>query len=153
MPQVKPPITDQRNWHEKHKDSLSRTDRIADKITAFAGTVHFIYLHIIWWASWFVINSHLLHLTFDKYPYNLLTMILSLEAILLATLIMISQNRQAARDKIQAEHQYEHQEMELKFNTKLTEDIHSLIKTSSRKITVTTPQLRDKSGKFKKVAK
>lgn len=115
-----------KNWHEKHQDTLSLSDRIADKVTAFAGTMRFIYFHFIWWVFWFIINSKFTHLSFDNYPYNLLTMILSLEAILLATLIMISQNRQTARDKIQAQHQYQHQEKELLLNTKLTKEIHSL---------------------------
>lgn len=102
-----------KNWHQKHQETLSASDRIADKVTAFAGNIRFIYIHFLWWAGWFLINSSLFHLTFDQYPYSLLTMILSLEAILLATLIMITQNRQAARDKIQAEHQYETQEKEI----------------------------------------
>jgi len=107
---------------------MSTSDKIADKVTAFAGTMRFIYVHFVWWIAWFVINSNLLHLSFDKYPYNLLTMILSLEAILLATLIMISQNRQAARDKVQAEHQAEHQEKELALNTELTKEVNELTK-------------------------
>jgi uncharacterized membrane protein len=117
-----------RNWYKKHQDQMSRSDRVADKVTAFAGTMHFIYVHFVWWIGWFIVNSNLLHLTFDKYPYNLLTMILSLEAILLATLIMISQNRQSARDKVQAEHQFEHQEKELIANTELTKEINELTK-------------------------
>lgn len=118
-----------KNWYRKHQDQLSVSDRIADSVTAFAGTMRFIYVHFVWWILWFVINSSILHLTFDKYPYNLLTMILSLEAILLATLIMISQNRQASRDKIQSEHEYEHQEVELQENTKLTKEIRELTET------------------------
>ena len=114
------------NFYQKHQDQMSRSDKVADKVTALAGTIHFLYIHFVWWIIWFIVNSKLLHLTFDKYPYNLLTMILSLEAILLATLIMISQNHQAARDKVQAEHQYEHQEKELNVNTKLTREIHRI---------------------------
>jgi uncharacterized membrane protein len=105
---------------------MTFSDRIADKVSSFAGTMHFLYVHVVWWTLWFVINSSLLHLTFDKYPYSLLTMVLSLEAILLSTLIMISQNRQSSRDKIQAEHQYKHQELELLENTKLTKQVHEL---------------------------
>lgn len=116
-----------KNWHQQYQDGLSKTDKIADKVTSFAGTIHFIYVHFIWWTIWFVINSSLLHLTFDKYPYNLLTMLLSLEAILLATLIMISQNRQAERDKVQAEHQYKHQESELKLQTKILLDQNKIL--------------------------
>ncbi len=114
------------NWYKKHQDTLSVSDKVADKVTAFAGTMKFIYVHFVWWIIWFVVNSSLFHLTFDRYPYNLLTMVLSLEAILLGTLILIAQNRQAARDKIQAEHQYEHQEKQLKINTDLTQVVHDL---------------------------
>src|SRR6266849_670659 len=117
-----------KNWYRKHQDQMSTSDKIADKVTAFAGTMRFIYVHFVWWIAWFVINSNLLHLSFDKYPYNLLTMILSLEAILLATIIMISQNRQAARDKVQVEHQVEHQEKELALNTELTKEVNELTK-------------------------
>lgn len=128
MPRIEPPApTGHKNWHQKHQDSLSFSDKIADKVTGFAGTMRFIYAHFVWWLFWFSINGLILKINFDKYPYNLLTMVLSLEAILLATLIMISQNRQGARDKIQAEHQYEHQELELKLNTQLTKEIHELV--------------------------
>lgn len=134
-----------KNWHQQASDQLSFSDRLADRITSFAGTMRFIYVHFVWWTVWFIINSNLLHLTFDQYPYNLLTMLLSLEAILLATLIMISQNRQAARDKVQAEHQYEHQEKELAENTELTraikaqnDGIHELAQLIHDHITKTT---------------
>lgn len=115
-----------KNWHQKHQDTLTRSDKIADKVTAFAGTMRFLYIHFVWWGFWFFINANFLHIQFDKYPYGLLTMILSLEAIVLATLIMISQNRQEQRDKIQAEHQYKHQEKELALNTELTKQVHEL---------------------------
>lgn len=143
MPKVQPPlIAGHSNWHEKHRESMSLSDRIADRVTNFAGTMHFVYTHFIWWAFWFSLNS--IFKPFDKYPYSLLTMILSLEAILLATLIMISQNRQSARDKVQAEHQYEHQEQELKFNTEITKEIHELVKGSGLR------QKRDSNGRFTK---
>lgn len=124
-----------KNWHQRSEDKLSPSDRIALAITGFAGTLRFIYIHIVWWILWFVVNSRLTHLTFDKYPYNLLTMILSLEAILLGTLIMIGQNLQAARDKMQAEHQFEHQELELQENTRITKDIHDLSQSIHKLIT------------------
>lgn len=102
-----------KNWNQAHSDQLNKSSKLALKITDFAGTLRFIYIHIAWWGAWFIINLGFLHLTFDRYPYSLLTMILSLEAIVLGTLIMIGQNSQSSRDKIQAEHQYKHQELEL----------------------------------------
>jgi uncharacterized membrane protein len=65
----------------------SAQNRIADNITRFAGSMWFVYLHIAWFSIW--IASGLEH-----YPYGLLTMIVSLEAIFLSTFVMISQNRQ-----------------------------------------------------------
>jgi uncharacterized membrane protein len=123
-----------KNWFEKHQDSMSLSDMVSDSVTRFAGTMRFLYVHFVWWGGWFIVNSKLTHLTFDKYPYNLLTMVLSLEAIVLATLIMISQNRQAARDKVQAEHQYETQEVELKENTELTREVHAMAKAQAKHI-------------------
>jgi len=62
-------------------------NRVADSITRFAGSMWFAYLHIAWFASWIVVGI-------ESYPYGLLTMIVSLEAIFLSTFVMISQNRQ-----------------------------------------------------------
>ena len=62
-------------------------DRIADQITKFAGSMWFVYLHVVWFASWILFGV-------EGYPFGLLTMIVSLEAIFLSTFVMISQNRQ-----------------------------------------------------------
>lgn len=83
--------------HLRHKSLGERTlqDRIADAITSFSGRMLFAYIHIIWFSIWIVLNSGVLGLApFDPFPYGLLTMIVSLEAIFLATFILISQNRQ-----------------------------------------------------------
>ena len=73
----------------------SLQDRIADAITAFSGSMAFLYLHIVWFALWVAINKGFIHgmKPFDPYPFNFLTMVVSLEAIFLSTLVMISQNR------------------------------------------------------------
>ncbi len=69
-------------------------DRIADRITWFSGSMIFVYIHLAWFAIWLAINLGWTHLKpFDPYPFNLLTMIVSLEAIMLATFVLISQNR------------------------------------------------------------
>jgi uncharacterized membrane protein len=85
-------------------------DRVADRVTAFAGSMVFIYVHAAWFGSWIVINLGL-HFAglpkFDPFPFGLLTMIVSLEAIFLATLVMISQNRQASRSDIRSELDFE----------------------------------------------
>ncbi len=69
-------------------------DRLADSITTFTGRMAFAFVHIIWFATWIVLNSGLFGTPFDPFPYGLLTMIVSLEAIFLSTFILISENRQ-----------------------------------------------------------
>ena len=77
----------------------SRADRVADAITCWSGSMLFVYVHAAWFAAWLVVNLHLTPIpAFDPYPFSLLTMIVSLEAIFLATFVLISQNRQAAVD-------------------------------------------------------
>ena len=84
-------------------------DRAADAITAFAGSLNFVYLHTVWFGIWIVINIGALGaaLAFDKFPFGLLTMIVSLEAIFLSTFVMVSQNRQAARADIRSQLDFE----------------------------------------------
>ena len=80
------------------KQALERSlqDRIADTVTAFSGSMPFVYLHVVWFVVWVLINTGYLGLpAFDPFPYGLLTMIVSLEAIFLSALVMITQNRQS----------------------------------------------------------
>jgi uncharacterized membrane protein len=78
-------------------EARSAQERISDGITAFSGRMSFLYLHAIWFGVWIVINLGWIGLKpFDPYPFGLLTMIVSLEAIFLATFVLISQNRTAA---------------------------------------------------------
>src|SRR5690349_14784720 len=74
-------------------------NRIADGITRFAGSMTFVYLHVIWFAAW-------IGLGVEHYPFGLLTMIVSLEAIFLSTFVMISQNRADARRQVIANQQW-----------------------------------------------
>src|SRR4249919_4382356 len=92
--------------------------RIADQITAFAGSMSFVYLHIALFAAWMLV--------FEKSPWPTLTLIVSLEAIFLSTFVMIGQNRQATFQQAKADHDFEEQELELKTNTQLTREIHTL---------------------------
>lgn len=69
-------------------------DRIADAVTAFSGHIVFVYVHIVWFGAWILFNDGFGGIRpFDPFPYGLLTMIVSLEAIFLATFVLISQNR------------------------------------------------------------
>jgi uncharacterized membrane protein len=92
--------------------------RLADRITTFAGSMTFVYLHVIMFALWIGI--------FEMYPWPILALTVSLEAIFLSTFVMIGQNRQAAFQQAKADHDYEAQDLELKTNTELTRQIQSL---------------------------
>jgi uncharacterized membrane protein len=85
--------------HEQ-KRAANVQSRIADAVTAFAGSMVFVYVHIVWFAIW-------VGLPLEKYPFGLLTMIVSLEAIFLSTFVMISQNRADARRQVFADQQYQ----------------------------------------------
>jgi uncharacterized membrane protein len=91
-------------------DSLKRTqDRLADAVTNFAGSLNFVYLHSVWFGVWVLLNIGLVGaaLEFDRYPFGLLTMIVSLEAIFLSTFVMVSQNRQATRTEVRSQLDFE----------------------------------------------
>jgi uncharacterized membrane protein len=92
--------------------------RVADWITAFAGSMNFVYLHIALFTIWM--------LFIESKPWPTLTLIVSLEAIFLSTFVMIGQNRQGAFQQAKADHDFTEQELELKTNTQLTREIHTL---------------------------
>ena len=92
--------------------------RIADAITAFAGSMPFVYLHAVAFAVWMVFV--------ESDPWPKLTLVVSLEAIFLSTFVMIGQNRQAAFQQAKADHDFVEQEQELKTNTELTRAVHAL---------------------------
>jgi uncharacterized membrane protein len=84
-------------------------DRLSEKITAFAGNMKFVYLHTLWFGLWVMANAGLFGagLVFDDFPFGLLTLIVSLEAIFLSTFVMISQNRQGEAAEIRSELDYQ----------------------------------------------
>ncbi|MCA1582125.1 MAG: DUF1003 domain-containing protein [Acidobacteria bacterium] len=80
--------------HLEARQNRGVSERIADAITTFSGRMPFVYLHVAWFALWILANTgHLGVPAFDPFPYGLLTMIVSLEAIFLSTFVLISQNR------------------------------------------------------------
>lgn len=83
--------------------------KIADKITEWAGSMGFVLVHVLWFAWWIFANEGFFgpKYIFDPFPYGLLTMIVSLEAIFLATFIMISQNISSKKSELRAEHEYQ----------------------------------------------
>ena len=81
------------------RDRRSIQDRFADAITAFSGSMAFVYVHIAWFGLWIVASSGILPIPrFDPFPFGLLTMIVSLEAIFLSTFVLVSQNRTSQQD-------------------------------------------------------
>jgi uncharacterized membrane protein len=122
-----PPVSPALVEHAEQRASDVQ-NRIADRITTFAGSMTFVYLHIIWFASWIGFGV-------EKYPFGLLTMIVSLEAIFLSTFVMISQNRADAKRQVIADQQWkmvqeeDHQNVELidlsQQILELTEAVHA----------------------------
>ena len=100
--------------------------RLADAITAFAGSMNFVWIHAALFAVWMVV--------LEKTPWPTLTLVVSLEAIFLSTFVMIGQNRQAAFQQAKADHDFEAQELELKTNTDLTRQIHVLTEELHRRL-------------------
>ena len=83
---------------DQRRQSLE--NRIADQITRFAGSMLFVYLHVVWFGAWIGFRV-------EHYPFGLLTMIVSLEAIFLSTFVMISQNRADEKRQVLADHQWQ----------------------------------------------
>ena len=102
------------------KRAESVQSRIADRITAFAGSMAFVYIHLVWFGSWIVFRV-------EKYPYGLLTMIVSLEAIFLSTFVMISQNRADAKRQVVADLQWQTVQEEDKQNVQLLDLSHQIL--------------------------
>ncbi len=92
--------------------------RVADRITAFAGSMKFVYLHALVFATWMI--------AVERSPWPTLTLGVSLEAIFLSAFVMIGQNRQGAFQQAKADHDFVEEEQELKLNTELTRAIHDL---------------------------
>jgi uncharacterized membrane protein len=102
----KVPVRDERSVV---RSIQSYQDRVADRVTGFAGSLSFVYLHSVWFGIWIALNVGLFGaaVTFDDFPFGLLTMIVSLEAIFLSTFVMVSQNRQAARADVRSQLDFE----------------------------------------------
>jgi uncharacterized membrane protein len=102
-------------WQKRNSDFQLR---IADRITAFAGSMQFVYLHVLLFAGWM--------LFVEKSPWPTLTLIVSLEAIFLSTFVMIGQNRQADFQQAKADGDYQNVDKLLEENTELTRQVHKL---------------------------
>jgi uncharacterized membrane protein len=105
---------------QARKRAESVQNRIADRITSFAGSMRFVYMHIAWFAGWIVFRV-------EHYPYGLLTMIVSLEAIFLSTFVMISQNRADAKHQVVADLQWRTVQEEDNQNQELLDLSHQIL--------------------------
>jgi uncharacterized membrane protein len=116
--------------------------RIADRITAFAGSMNFVYLHVLLFAIWMLV--------FENSPWPTLTLIVSLEAIFLSTFVMIGQNRQAAFQQSKSDHDYRDVDQLLIENTDLTREINRLTAELHRhllgRVSPTAPEPMDGSS-------
>jgi uncharacterized membrane protein len=100
-----------RNVNEEVEERLTVVQRVADWLAWFSGSIAFLVIHAVWFGAWILLNVGLIHIPglsgFDPFPFGLLTMIVSLEAIFLATFVLISQNRQVEKDKVRGDIEYD----------------------------------------------
>ena len=111
---------------EARRRSANVQLRVADRITAFAGSMNFVWIHAALFALWMIV--------FERSPWPTLTLVVSLEAIFLSTFVMIGQNRQSSFQQAKADHDFQAQELELKTNTELTREIHRLTAELHRRL-------------------
>jgi len=97
-----------RNVNEEVQEHQSTLQRIADWIAWFSGSMSFLLVNLVWFLAWIAVNELPLGIpAFDPYPFGLLTMIVSLEAIFLSCFVLISQNRQSEKDRVRSDIEYE----------------------------------------------
>jgi uncharacterized membrane protein len=111
----------------------SAQNRLADRITAFSGSMWFIYIHVIWFSAWIGFGV-------EKYPFGLLTMIVSLEAIFLSTFVLISQNRADAKRQVLANQQWQTVREEDKQNVELLDLSNQILELTKAIHASTNPQ-------------
>jgi CBS domain-containing protein/uncharacterized membrane protein len=125
-----------RKYEEERRRSVQA--QIADRITEFAGSMPFVYVHAVWFALWITLGI-------EPFPYGLLTMIVSLEAIFLSTFVMISQNRADEKRRVLADHQWELVQYEEQQNEQLLQLSESILNLTSEvhQLTVATNARQD----------
>ena len=144
-PKQGPPINPALLKRERER-AKARQNRAADAITRFAGSMLFVYVHVIWFGCWIGFGA-------EDYPYGLLTMIVSLEAIFLSTFVLVSQNRADARRQVIADEQWKTVQKEDKQNIELldlsrqilalTKEVRALADPSTGR---SGPSASDRSG-------
>jgi uncharacterized membrane protein len=130
IPMLHAPVDPALLEHERER-AKARQNRIADAITAFSGSMLFVWVHVIWFSCWIGFGV-------EKYPYGLLTMIVSLEAIFLSTFVLISQNRADAKRQVIADEHWRTVQEEDQQNKELLK--------LSNQILALTQEVRDLAG-------
>lgn len=101
--------TASRNVNEETEDKRTKVQKAADWIAEFAGSIPFLLLHVVWFTLWLGLNT--IHIPgipqFDPFPFGFLTLTVSLEAIFLSVFVLLSQNRQAAKDRVRSDIEYD----------------------------------------------
>ena len=119
-----------------HERGKSIQNRIADAITRFAGSMWFVYLHLAWFTVWIVARV-------ERYPFGLLTMVVSLEAIFLSTFVMITQNRQDETRKLLADREWQLVQDEEQQNETLLNLSRQILELTTRIHEMTLAHARD----------
>ncbi len=101
--------TASRNVNEETADTRTTAIKLVDWIAEFAGSIPFLLLHVVWFGTWILINTIKFPgiPQFDPFPYGFLTLTVSLEAIFLSVFVLLSQNRQAAKDRVRSDIEYD----------------------------------------------
>ena len=142
MRQAPPPPASPALLQHLHQRNKHREDRVADQITRFAGSMRFVYIHAIWFGLW-------IGLRVEHYPFGLLTMIVSLEAIFLSTFVMISQNRADEKRQVIADEQWRTVQQEERQNEALlhlSSEILALTKEMHAARDTAVPRDRTRAG-------
>ena len=134
LPRLAKPLSPALLAHERER-AAARQNRAADAITAFSGSMLFVYVHIIWFSCWIGFGV-------ESYPYGLLTMIVSLEAIFLSTFVLISQNRADAKRQVIADEQWRTVQEEDQQNVELLK-ISKQILSLTQEVRAMAGSLRD----------
>ena len=134
--------------HDRHHiwTPAALGDKAADVITGFVGSWVFVGIHALWFLLWIVLRI-------EPFPFGLLTLLVSLEAIFLSTFVMMSQNRSASRDHIRDDHEAEEVDMLFKINQTQLEILDLLRETTcppdaakSASARLVTPQATPRTG-------
>jgi CRP/FNR family transcriptional regulator, cyclic AMP receptor protein len=128
-----------RNANEETEAKLTVLERITDAIAEFSGSLPFLALHAAWFLVWIGLNTIPGLLAFDPFPFGLLTMCVSLEAIFLSVIVLLSQNRQSEKDRIRADVDYEvnlKAELEVSHLHEKVDHLHSVLLSKLHQIEI-----------------